>query len=134
VTAPQFVIDTILQKKYGFRDHKWYVELYVPGGITIAVIIQVPPGEVWLVRGYDFEVQQLDSFEISHYHDGKPQIENLILSESTLELHYTGLELVERVLAFYIKNLELGQTLWIRIVAHHRIMPREIYLKIYESV
>jgi len=129
-----WLLETIFEKKYGFHDYKWVVEVTVPAGATIRVDLVIPPNEVWLERGYELKVDALGVFELSHHHDGRFQFEDLVIDEPCLSLPYSKFELVENVCSVWIKNTDTVNPHTIFMIAHYRTVPRGIYEKIFAKI
>ncbi|MEM4469066.1 MAG: hypothetical protein QXS32_08390 [Candidatus Nezhaarchaeales archaeon] len=130
----QWIREAIFEKKHGMHDYTWWCEVVIPANTEVGVVLQVPSDEVWLESGYEFEPEELDKFQVSHYHDGRPQFRDLLISESTLSLYYVKHEVVEKVATVYIKNNDATRNLRFRMIARYRVIPRELYVKTYQEV
>jgi len=128
-----YLYEAAYEKKHGYHDYKWIVRITVPAGVTIRVDMYIPKDEVWMEKGYDLDVEVLDKFKLWHYHDGRPQFEELLITETCLSLPYTKPEIVETLATIYIKNEDTVDR-WIECVGHYRVIPRLEWEKVKEAM
>jgi len=134
MVIPEYIRDTIWEKKYGLHDYKWRVYVTIPAGTKIKVLLYIPTNEVWMEQGYELDVSALDVIKMSHYHDGRPQFEDLLITENTLSLYYAKFEIVETIAAIYLENTDTVNDHTIECVGFYRVIPRKVYVETYEKV
>jgi len=129
-----YLYEHVFEKKHGFHDYTWSVSVTVPPTAKITIHLYTPVSEVWIEKGYEFEVDVLNKFKVWHYHDGTPQFEELLIGESELSLYYTKFEIVEDFATIVVENTDTTASHDFKCLARYRRIPREFYEKIYREV
>ena len=128
-----YIKDEVYQKKHGWHDYAWWVEVTVPAKTKITICMYPSLHEVWREKGYEFEPDALDVFKITHRHDGRLQFKDLLITESLLSWRYTQPEYVENIAEIEIENIDDADHT-IRVIGLYRAIPRDFYQKIWEEV
>jgi hypothetical protein len=123
--------ETVYERAKGFREYKWQAEVTVPANTKVSISLYPDPKEVWIEYGYELDVDVLDVFEFSHYHDGREMYRDLRIGEKELSLPYTKPELTENEAVVYVKNTDTVSAHTIKILAKYRIIPRKMYAELY---
>jgi len=130
---PQWLRETVYESKWGMHEYHWRVKVVVPAKTTITVNLMPPEGEVWLESGYEFDTDALDLMKFSHWHDGRVQYKDMLVTENALSLPYVKHELVRTVATVQLENTdELDH--WIECVASYRVIPRDLFMRVYAEV
>lgn len=125
--VPPWLGESIWQKARGFRDLLWEITLVVPAGATVSARVFVPKEEVWLERGYEFEPDALNVLRFSHWHDGRPQMIDILLTESILSWRYTQFEIVKDNFVVQVKNEDSSADHVIHVKGLYRSIPRSVF-------
>ncbi|MEM3988648.1 MAG: hypothetical protein QXZ22_08665 [Sulfolobales archaeon] len=130
---PLWLTEAIWEKKRMFKDFLWELTLIVPAGQTIVARVVLPQDEVWFEKGYEFEPDALNVFRFSHWHDGLPQMIDILLTESILSWRYTKPEIVKSSFVVQIKNEDTVDHK-IHVKGLYRSIPREEFNKLMRVV
>ncbi|MEM4976178.1 MAG: hypothetical protein QXT64_02515 [Desulfurococcaceae archaeon] len=130
---PPWLTEAIWEKKRGFKELLWELTMTIPAGQTITARVFVPQEEVWFERGYEFEPDALNVLRFSHWHDGLPQMMNILLTESILSWRYTKPEIVRSSFVVQITNEDTVDHA-IHVKGLYRSIPREEFNKLMRVV
>jgi len=128
-----WLFETVYERVMGFRNYIWQAIMTIPADTKVRIDLYVPKVEIWIEYGYKFEVDALDVFEFTHYHDGREMYRDLLIGESELDLPYTKPDLAENIAVIYLKNTDTVSAHKIKCLARYRIIPRKMYEELKEK-
>lgn len=130
---PSWLSEVVYERKYGYKDLLWELDLEVPAKVSIVANVVVPKREVWYENGYEFEPDALNVFRVSHWHDGRLIMNNILLTESILSWRYTKPEIVTSSFTVLVTNIDSNPH-FVHVKGLYRSIPRDEFNKIARAV
>ena len=130
IEAPQILREAIYENIHGFREYNWQQGGWIPANSKIIVTLTIPLEEIYLENKYEVDVDATNVMKISHYHDGIPQWQNLLVSEEFLTIPYVKHEMSKNSFGFIFENTDPHNPHLIKVTGFYRTVPAEVYEKV----
>ena len=130
VEAPQILREAIYENIYGFREYNWQESGWLPANFKITIMLSIPLEEIYLEGKYEMDVDATNVMKMSHYHDGIPQWENLLVSEEFLTIPYAKHEISKNITSVILENTDPHNSHFFKVTAFYRIVPAEVFEKV----